>query len=564
MKTRTILALLITCMANLGMSQGFLKHFTTDPDITHNLKGFVRASDGNYITAVIKDRGPSNPDDGVVTKYDAGGNVIWNRVLEDFPLSAMVEVGGRVIVASDHKGAWIQGNVSVMASLDLQTGSVQWTKQPTIQSVNGFMHDIEAMCIATNGTNVMVVGSHPNSSSSTGSPGAPIFFVEVDPSNGNTVKNGLVKYLPNPVVNVVSVSATSYGDYVAVIYDYHATNPVNYTTAVVLVDGSNLTAASFKSIQTTDPGAEVDIHRVVHKVGSSRLLMYGDYYYSSGGSTTKEPFIMETNYPMTTRFYAQRYSHPGFVKWSSPGNIVKLGSHYHLGCAIELNLGNPHQDYPAIIKIDDQGNPVQTMLYPENNPFYDAGGVILAPMQEASGFMGAYPVRETSAQGDQAKCGLLRTDANLSTGDQGCEWEFGWDPITVGMDMPLVGYNNMIHLFNLNNVSVSNSAPTLNSSHQCGTRAPEMTNAIEETKLVTSIYDLNVYPNPAEDQIQVELPEVTNGLLYIRDMAGRVVLHQPVSSSTPSLNLCDLAPGTYLIEVKGTNGLTQQSRFIKN
>jgi hypothetical protein len=83
------------------------------------------------------------------------------------------------------------------------------------------------------------------------------------------------------------------------------------------------------------------------------------------------------------------------------------------------------------------------------------------------------------------------------------------------------------------------------------------TTSISENKAT----DLNVYPNPASDFLQIRLE--TPGMNYIKvmDMMGNTVYS--ISTDMGIVNVSRLAAGTYIIHVTDSKGQVSQSRFVK-
>jgi hypothetical protein len=74
---------------------------------------------------------------------------------------------------------------------------------------------------------------------------------------------------------------------------------------------------------------------------------------------------------------------------------------------------------------------------------------------------------------------------------------------------------------------------------------------------------LMVYPNPAEDQLYIVLPESGFDVLTVTDISGKVIESMPVNASTIILKTHNYQRGIYLIRVTGKNE-TMVSRFIVN
>lgn len=73
---------------------------------------------------------------------------------------------------------------------------------------------------------------------------------------------------------------------------------------------------------------------------------------------------------------------------------------------------------------------------------------------------------------------------------------------------------------------------------------------------------LVVYPNPATDQLRLNLNDQTISEASLYDLNGQLVLHQ-IDGST-QLQLGSLKAATYVIEVKTTAGIVYRQRFVKH
>ncbi|MBS1587829.1 MAG: T9SS type A sorting domain-containing protein, partial [Bacteroidetes bacterium] len=59
---------------------------------------------------------------------------------------------------------------------------------------------------------------------------------------------------------------------------------------------------------------------------------------------------------------------------------------------------------------------------------------------------------------------------------------------------------------------------------------------------------VNVYPNPVKDILQIDYSNISNAELELCDMAGRVLIQQPLGHS---LDMKGLASGTYMLRIVG-------------
>jgi hypothetical protein len=73
---------------------------------------------------------------------------------------------------------------------------------------------------------------------------------------------------------------------------------------------------------------------------------------------------------------------------------------------------------------------------------------------------------------------------------------------------------------------------------------------------------LDIFPNPAAQWLNVQLPEHFTGQLEIYDAGSRMVASQPISSHLEQIDLKNLRPGTYILVAKdGRNKLAGYRKF---
>ncbi len=78
------------------------------------------------------------------------------------------------------------------------------------------------------------------------------------------------------------------------------------------------------------------------------------------------------------------------------------------------------------------------------------------------------------------------------------------------------------------------------------------------------IPELNLYPNPATDQLLISINSDMTGSLQVMDMSGRILkeidLHQ---EHVKSIDIDDLSAGAYLVVLQGDNGVKTERKFLK-
>lgn len=143
---------------------------------------------------------------------------------------------------------------------------------------------------------------------------------------------------------------------------------------------------------------------------------------------------------------------------------------------------------------------------------------------------------------------------NLYTSINGTAWQF------VGSANIPMSNCIQVGLFteSINNVVVTTG--TFDQVQVVGSQALSM--EVEEIQLheaLTAAPTLHLFPNPAQDVVQVELEGLEAGpvLLHILDQAGRLVLHQNISyeaGNTEQLSVQELPSGLYLLKATTPGG----------
>ena len=82
---------------------------------------------------------------------------------------------------------------------------------------------------------------------------------------------------------------------------------------------------------------------------------------------------------------------------------------------------------------------------------------------------------------------------------------------------------------------------------------------------VTLLKEMELYPNPAMNQVQLELSTSEKLNLSIFDITGRVVLTEKTNGIATIIDVSNLLPGNYFIEVKSLQGIIEYERkqFVK-
>lgn len=89
---------------------------------------------------------------------------------------------------------------------------------------------------------------------------------------------------------------------------------------------------------------------------------------------------------------------------------------------------------------------------------------------------------------------------------------------------------------------------------------PAVTCTVAATAEVTK-GKMTLFPNPANDKINVILPEAKNQTIEIYSVDGRKVMQAEIDKTNHSVNVSQLSKGIYIIQAKGTD---MNEKFIKN
>ncbi len=86
------------------------------------------------------------------------------------------------------------------------------------------------------------------------------------------------------------------------------------------------------------------------------------------------------------------------------------------------------------------------------------------------------------------------------------------------------------------------------------------TNTINEEEVL----QVNVYPNPATEVLQVQLPDAMNTIAYVYDINGRRVMQQLINHTDKiKFNVSHLSKGTYFVSLKNGKNLYSAKFIVK-
>ena len=90
---------------------------------------------------------------------------------------------------------------------------------------------------------------------------------------------------------------------------------------------------------------------------------------------------------------------------------------------------------------------------------------------------------------------------------------------------------------------------------------PELT--INTNDIIAETNPLSVFPNPANEFINIKLDYATSAIVNIYAMDGKLVLATNLDTSKP-LNISTLTKGMYFVKVFSSKSGNHVAKFIKN
>jgi hypothetical protein len=118
-------------------------------------------------------------------------------------------------------------------------------------------------------------------------------------------------------------------------------------------------------------------------------------------------------------------------------------------------------------------------------------------------------------------------------------------------------------IYTVTGTATDNGVPTGENSGQVVIRThfdPALTAGISDP---ANSGGLNVYPNPADNQISINNIAEGTSLLVITDVLGQTVFSAPTTSKNALINTSNFAPGVYFINLVKENGEKQTVKFIR-
>jgi Secretion system C-terminal sorting domain len=134
--------------------------------------------------------------------------------------------------------------------------------------------------------------------------------------------------------------------------------------------------------------------------------------------------------------------------------------------------------------------------------------------------------------------------------------------VTVGWATPLAIATNVFAGVNFSNATLYLNPPATVSSY---TAAPVWTDFLNITLSTNSFLvanNLKMYPNPAQNIVNIDLLDLEDATVAVSDINGRVLFTQKLKNTSNNVNIENLASGIYLFKVSSNKG-SATSKVIK-
>lgn len=141
---------------------------------------------------------------------------------------------------------------------------------------------------------------------------------------------------------------------------------------------------------------------------------------------------------------------------------------------------------------------------------------------------------------------VVNTNTGNSTGTDG----FASATVTGGTTPYQYSWSNGGTADSIGGLAPGTYAVTITDANNCTITAANLVVTLVDGISETGRAQLAVYPNPANEQLYVQLPQLSNATLIVMNLDGREVLSQTIQNEKQTtLSLNTLAPGIYLLRV---------------
>jgi PKD repeat protein len=92
-------------------------------------------------------------------------------------------------------------------------------------------------------------------------------------------------------------------------------------------------------------------------------------------------------------------------------------------------------------------------------------------------------------------------------------------------------------------------------TNECGSDTISQSITITGTSVnAVSLSKISIYPNPVKQEFTINMNSIQKATLEITDLAGKILIQQPLISNSTTINISGLQNGMYFIRIKSNEG----------
>ncbi len=74
--------------------------------------------------------------------------------------------------------------------------------------------------------------------------------------------------------------------------------------------------------------------------------------------------------------------------------------------------------------------------------------------------------------------------------------------------------------------------------------------------------NIDIYPNPSDDIINIEIENINNATMEIYNVSGKLILSKAIDSRTEKVDVSGILTGMYILKVRQENNVRIEKLFI--
>lgn len=461
----------------------------------------------------------SGGQDMMIMRLDAAGNEIWTKAVgtpqPDTCIEVIITTDSFIVACGSTYGGGLGSSDLYINKLDMN-GQLIWTK---VYGTAAYDFSVEAF--ATRDSGFILVGyvDHPAAFTPVMGASCNSFMMKCD-RNGNIVWTQYYASLSchNKVYDAVQYPN---GDFVLLIDGYCQSSPPNYFSQDYIVRTDSMGQIKWRK---KNFGFVYDFVMIATNDNGTQFV------YTTGAGQVQTLKIDSMGVPLSSFNY-------GYFTSMAVSSAFEMSD----GGLLMTGYVQPDQFNPLgflFFRTGANGYPMWTKFQRQIEPLY-----FFVTFDTKLRSDNLYSTMSTVTGNLDGGIALLLTD---STGQTIC-----------GNDSDMVVYTNTLTLPTFTDEPQVNTPPTLLTGTSltnvvdfnftfgslCGSN-PGSVNDVSGAQL-----DLQVVPNPAENELNIQWDGMISGELRITNALGELVHTQNISGTRSTADVSDLAPGLYMVSI---------------